>query len=281
MQAANASDDRLRAARRRHASGHRPEGVHGPGQDRRRDRRDASDLLAGAATNGSALATAGDLVFFGDLNRRLRAFDADSGKVLWETVVGGMIVNSTITYAVNGKQYVMVYTGGGQSVTSGPLAVTEGHAAGRVRTQRDLRVRLALTTKGMDHPKLKTALVTRGHTQGLKDGTVKPRGVRFRVRGSAGRHQRLPPDGQGTRLRRLRNGDHHLYLRARVGQRLHGPASLLDAGSAPRRHRLQHESRHPLAERSRRGEESASIADTPSPQVSGPGAYSSIGTAWT
>jgi alcohol dehydrogenase (cytochrome c) len=75
-------------------------------------------------TNGSALATAGDLVFFGDLNRRLRALDADSGKVLWETVVGGMIVNSTITYVVNGKQYVMVFTGMGQSVTSGPLLLT-------------------------------------------------------------------------------------------------------------------------------------------------------------
>ena len=36
------------------------------------------------ATNGSALTTAGDLVFFGDLNRRFRALDADSGKVLWE-----------------------------------------------------------------------------------------------------------------------------------------------------------------------------------------------------
>ena len=75
-------------------------------------------------TNGSALVTAGDLVFFGDLNRRVRALDADSGKVLWEAVVGGMIVNSTITYAVNGKQYVMVYTGSGQSVTSGPLGLT-------------------------------------------------------------------------------------------------------------------------------------------------------------
>lgn len=75
-------------------------------------------------TNGSALVTAGDLVFFGDLNRRLRALDADSGKVLWETVVGGTIVNSTITYAVNGKQYVMVHTGAGQSVTAGPLALT-------------------------------------------------------------------------------------------------------------------------------------------------------------
>jgi glucose dehydrogenase len=73
--------------------------------------------------NGSALATAAGLVFFGDLNRRLRAIDAENGKVLWETIVGGMIMNSTITYAVNGKQYVMVFTGGGQSVTAGPLAV--------------------------------------------------------------------------------------------------------------------------------------------------------------
>jgi alcohol dehydrogenase (cytochrome c) len=50
--------------------------------------------------NGSALATAGDLVFWGDLNRRFRAFDADTG-------------------------YVLVNTGEGQSVTSGPLNLTK------------------------------------------------------------------------------------------------------------------------------------------------------------
>ena len=75
--------------------------------------------------NGSALVTAGDLVFWGDLNRRLRAFDADTGKILWETVVGGMVMTSTITYAVNGKQYVMIFTGEGQSVTAGPLSVAQ------------------------------------------------------------------------------------------------------------------------------------------------------------
>ena len=48
--------------------------------------------------------TAGDLVFWGDMNRRLRAFDADSGKILWEAVLGGMISTSTITYSVNGRQ---------------------------------------------------------------------------------------------------------------------------------------------------------------------------------
>ena len=59
------------------------------------------------------LATAGDLVFWGDLNQQFRAFDAVSGKVLWETMLDGTIQNSTITYAVNGKQYVAVFTGEG------------------------------------------------------------------------------------------------------------------------------------------------------------------------
>ncbi|MEA2936610.1 MAG: hypothetical protein QOC56_114 [Alphaproteobacteria bacterium] len=76
------------------------------------------------ASAGSALVTAGDLMFWGDQNRRLRAFDADDGKVLWETVLGGMIMNSTVSYAVNGKQYVMVFTGEGQSVSAGPLGLT-------------------------------------------------------------------------------------------------------------------------------------------------------------
>ncbi len=85
------------------------------------------------ATNGSALTTAGDLMFFGDLNRRLRALDVNDGKVLWEGIVGGMIINSTITYAVNGKQYVMVFTGEGQSVTGGPLALAGKAMAPAVR----------------------------------------------------------------------------------------------------------------------------------------------------
>jgi PQQ-dependent dehydrogenase (methanol/ethanol family) len=68
-----------------------------------------------APGNGSALTTAGDLLFWGDLNRRFRAFDPDTGKVLWEAIVGGMVMTSTITYAVNGKQYVAIFAGEGQS----------------------------------------------------------------------------------------------------------------------------------------------------------------------
>ena len=64
-----------------------------------------------APGNGAMLATAGDLVFHGDMSRRFRAFDANTGKMLWESILGGNISVSTITYAVNGKQYVCVMTG--------------------------------------------------------------------------------------------------------------------------------------------------------------------------
>jgi alcohol dehydrogenase (cytochrome c) len=84
-------------------------------------------------SSGSALVTGGDLLFWGDQNRRFRAFDADDGRILWESVVGGMVMNSTISYAVNGKQYVMIFTGEGQSVTAGPLSLTQKYMPKAVR----------------------------------------------------------------------------------------------------------------------------------------------------
>ena len=85
------------------------------------------------ASSGSALVTAGDLVFWGDQNRRFRALDADDGKVLWESIVGGPVVTSTITYAVKGKQYVMIFTCEGQSVTAGPMLLTKDTMPAAVR----------------------------------------------------------------------------------------------------------------------------------------------------
>jgi alcohol dehydrogenase (cytochrome c) len=76
-----------------------------------------------APTNGAAVVTAGDLVFWGDMNRRFRAFDAGTGRILWETILGGMVQNSTITYAVNGKQYVAVLTGDSTADTRIPLNI--------------------------------------------------------------------------------------------------------------------------------------------------------------
>jgi alcohol dehydrogenase (cytochrome c) len=71
--------------------------------------------------NGAVLVTAGDLVFWGDMSGTLHAFDADNGEILWDGSVTGIIQTSTITYAVEGRQYVAVLTGDGASGTSGPL----------------------------------------------------------------------------------------------------------------------------------------------------------------
>lgn len=64
-----------------------------------------------APGNGAMLATAGDLVFHGDMSRRFRAFDAATGKMLWEQILGGNISVSTISYQAGGKQYICVMTG--------------------------------------------------------------------------------------------------------------------------------------------------------------------------
>jgi alcohol dehydrogenase (cytochrome c) len=71
-----------------------------------------------APGQGAVVTTASNLLFWGDLDHKFRAFDAENGKILWEAALGGPIQNSTITYAVNGKQYVAVFTGIGR-ITGG------------------------------------------------------------------------------------------------------------------------------------------------------------------
>jgi alcohol dehydrogenase (cytochrome c) len=59
-----------------------------------------------------ALSTAGGLVFAGDMEGYLIAFDARTGKDLWHFGTGAPITASPITYAVNGKQYVAIASNG-------------------------------------------------------------------------------------------------------------------------------------------------------------------------
>ena len=59
------------------------------------------------------LATAGGLIFTGDLESNVLAFDARDGRLLWKFAAGSMPQNS-MTYSVNGKQYVAVGVGWGQ-----------------------------------------------------------------------------------------------------------------------------------------------------------------------
>jgi alcohol dehydrogenase (cytochrome c) len=59
----------------------------------------------------SVVATGGGLLFAGDTNGRFRAFDQDSGKIMWETSLGAPVTGYPITYSVRGKQYVAVSVG--------------------------------------------------------------------------------------------------------------------------------------------------------------------------
>lgn len=69
----------------------------------------------------SLVATGGGLLFGGDVNGRFRAFDQDTGDVLWQTILGSMVTGYPISYAVDGKQYIAVSTG--SSLTSGALSM--------------------------------------------------------------------------------------------------------------------------------------------------------------
>ena len=61
---------------------------------------------------GGVLATAGDLVFNGEGNGLFRAFDAKTGKKLWEYQCGAGVNAPAVSYTVGGKQYVAVPAGG-------------------------------------------------------------------------------------------------------------------------------------------------------------------------
>jgi alcohol dehydrogenase (cytochrome c) len=61
------------------------------------------------------LATAGGLVFNGGMDRYLRAHDDAEGKVLWQTRLASQALGFTVTYAVNGRQYIAMQLAGLQS----------------------------------------------------------------------------------------------------------------------------------------------------------------------
>jgi alcohol dehydrogenase (cytochrome c) len=64
----------------------------------------------GGGSNAGMLATAGRVLFTGDGSGNFVAFDATNGKILWHTRIGN-ISNAPQTYAIDGKQHVLVAVG--------------------------------------------------------------------------------------------------------------------------------------------------------------------------
>jgi len=69
--------------------------------------------------NGGILATAGNLVFQGQIDGRFSAYTASGGRELWHFAAQAPIIAAPISYTAGGKQYVtvMVGIGGGAATT--------------------------------------------------------------------------------------------------------------------------------------------------------------------
>ena len=75
----------------------------------------------GTENYGGPIITAGGLLFIGATNfdRKFRAFDKSTGKLLWETTLPFSGNATPATYEVNGRQYVVIAAGGGKDPKSG------------------------------------------------------------------------------------------------------------------------------------------------------------------
>lgn len=73
---------------------------------------------------GGVLATAGNLVFAGEMNGDFDAFNAQSGQKLWHFNLGSGVNAPPITYRVNGTQYIAV-AAGGNAANGNPVLMKE------------------------------------------------------------------------------------------------------------------------------------------------------------
>jgi quinoprotein glucose dehydrogenase len=74
----------------------------------------------GSENYGGPIVTAGGLLFIGATiyDKKFRAFDKDTGRLLWETTLPFAGNATPITYSVRGKQFVVIAAGGGKDLKS-------------------------------------------------------------------------------------------------------------------------------------------------------------------
>lgn len=74
--------------------------------------------ITGTENYGGPIVTAGGLVFIsGTMDKRIRAFDKNTGKELWSADLPAAGYATPATYMVNGKQHVVIACGGGKLKT--------------------------------------------------------------------------------------------------------------------------------------------------------------------
>ena len=72
----------------------------------------------GTENYGGPIVSAGGVLFIGATkDKAFRAFNTDTGELLWETELPAGGYATPATYAVNGRQYVVIAAGGGKMGT--------------------------------------------------------------------------------------------------------------------------------------------------------------------
>ncbi len=103
------------------------------------------------------LATAGGLVFTGDAEGYFTAYDAETGKALWNFQCGSGHHASPITYTLDGRQYIAVCVGWG-GWTAGFAGDGAPWLRNARRGQQRVRVRVAEGELRSGVPGIGTAL---------------------------------------------------------------------------------------------------------------------------
>jgi len=111
----------------------------------------------------SLMSTGSGLLFGGDVNGHFRAYDQKTGQILWDVNLGAPVNGYPAAFAVGGKQYIAVSTGGSasrsvsaawrRSFTRGPATSSScSHCRSRLRRyQRGTVFRFRLRSGGRKH----------------------------------------------------------------------------------------------------------------------------------
>jgi len=107
----------------------------------------------GTFNMGGPVVTAGGLIFLGgSMDEKFRAFDKETGEVLWETKLPAGGYATPAVYAIDGKQYVVIAAGGGGKPGTRPgdayvaFALPDGKKA---QTQADTSQAPVMAEEGM------------------------------------------------------------------------------------------------------------------------------------
>jgi quinoprotein glucose dehydrogenase len=84
----------------------------------------------GSENFGGPVITAGGVLFIGatTIDKKFRAFDMKTGKLLWETLLPFSATATPATYAIKGRQYVVIAAGGQRDPATPPGGVYVAYA---------------------------------------------------------------------------------------------------------------------------------------------------------